>query len=361
MDRKTDHQTVFDAYLAEGKTGALAYAADAVPERVYHAEKRFISKHMLDLVADSPQKFRAAMDAEPEEPTPAMKFGSAFHTLVLEPEKFWEQYYLLDDAAADALKEIEAEFEAAGSPLALARERYEATGELGDLESLFVSRPAEIKVRRGKAWDEFVSANAGRVIVKDAVAALHVATAKICGKEALTAEQFEKLDCMRQAVLAHAGAGRLFRKFNGESEVTILTRDAETGTPLKCRVDRIFPNVLGSRIAVDLKTCASASPEEFARAVANFRYYAQAAFYLRALDEAFPVGEPWTFVFIAVEKEPPYAVATYQLSEWLGRGNAEIRKNLNTLKACEESGEWEGYSVENDELPMTKWLAAKEV
>jgi hypothetical protein len=50
-----------------------------------------------------------------------------------------------------------------------------------------------------------------------------------------------------------------------------------------------------------------ASPSGFARSIATFRYHVQASHYLTGLHGA------ERFVFIAVEKTAPYAVAVYEL------------------------------------------------
>ena len=56
-----------------------------------------VSKSGLDLIAKSPLHFDAARKAandDEREPTPAQRFGSAFHALVLEPEVFRAEYCL---------------------------------------------------------------------------------------------------------------------------------------------------------------------------------------------------------------------------------------------------------------------------
>ena len=60
-----------------------------VPEAVYHSRERGIaSKSALDLVAQSPAHYEAWLRGEEREPTPAMRFGSAFHIAALEPERY---------------------------------------------------------------------------------------------------------------------------------------------------------------------------------------------------------------------------------------------------------------------------------
>ena len=63
----------------------------------YHSSSA-ISRSQLMLLDKIPYHFWYEVlsgQAEKKESTPAMKFGSLFHTLVLEPEKFHEEYFLI--------------------------------------------------------------------------------------------------------------------------------------------------------------------------------------------------------------------------------------------------------------------------
>ena len=70
-------------------------------------------------------------------------------------------------------------------------------------------------------------------------------------------------------------------------------------------------------LIVDLKTTMDASPDAFARTAANFNYPLQAAYYVDGLQAA-GIASPdavTSFVFLVVEKTPPYGVAVYTLPE----------------------------------------------
>ncbi|MDE7234713.1 MAG: PD-(D/E)XK nuclease-like domain-containing protein, partial [Ruminiclostridium sp.] len=51
-----------------------------------------ISKSDLDLIHTCPEKYRYKQDNPGEEQTPALLFGSAVHKLILEPERFYDEY-----------------------------------------------------------------------------------------------------------------------------------------------------------------------------------------------------------------------------------------------------------------------------
>ena len=77
-----------------------------------------------------------------------------------------------------------------------------------------------------------------------------------------------------------------------------------TGLQCKCRPDWISAD---GGILVDLKTTEDASPREFQRSIAKWRYHVQAGWYMAGIEAAYGT-RPSGFIFIAVEKKPPFAV-----------------------------------------------------
>ena len=67
------------------------------------------------------------------------------------------------------------------------------------------------------------------------------------------------------------------------------------------------------------------------------------------------------FVFIAVEKDPPYAVNILQADELLiRRGYNLYRSLMDTYHECKMSGNWYGYLGKNNQintLALPSWLA----
>jgi exodeoxyribonuclease VIII len=174
----------------------------------------------------------------------------------------------------------------------------------------------------------------------------------------LTEDVWHQLHGMRDAVLNHPAAGALLRN---------------------CR-----------DVVIDLKTTDDASPEGFSKSIANWRYDVQAPYYLDGLREAlrqsgdqppaegaaelsaywidektgvlcrcrpdFWRGEPKHFVFIAVEKKPPYAVGVYVLDEEsMALGAAKYRANLNTYAECLANDNWPGYGDKVQTISVPAW------
>lgn len=157
------------------------------------------------------------------------------------------------------------------------------------------------------------------------------------GKIILKPDQFLHVDGMASAVRRHPAARKLLA--SGNAEVSALWTDPETGLRCKSRADFIC-QMRG--VYVDLKSAVSAAPDAFQRSAVNMRYHVQDAFYSRAIEENGTNIEH--FVFIVVEREPPYAVACYQLDETAKlKGESLYMRELRDLRDCMEANYWPGY------------------
>lgn len=146
---------------------------------------------------------------------------------------------------------------------------------------------------------------------------------------------------------------------SGKSEVSVFRNFTLGGTVLRrARID--FVN--DGNALVDIKTTEDARPEAFSRAIFNLRYYVQAAYYLDIWNDSLPAGEKpkESFVFIAVEKTAPYAVAVYDLArEAINAGRAEYIRLLQLYIECERHGEWPAYNSDVQELNLPGWAQRK--
>lgn len=200
-------------------------------------------------------------------------------------------------------------------------------------ESYVIAPDADRRTKDGKAaWESVESA------------------AKELNKIVVKTSDLENIKGMKESVFAHR-SGSAALKAGGLIEASLYATH-ECGVRLRGRPDLISK---GNAI-IDVKTCAkgAGSKSEFAKAVANFRYDVQAAFYL---DLAELVGMPKeAFVFLVVEKEPPYAVAVYQLdADSIEAGRQQYRKNLTLLAECMSFDEWPAYSSEVEVISLPKW------
>ena len=171
-------------------------------------------------------------------------------------------------------------------------------------------------------------------------------------------EMYAKAKEMCEAVKREPLAVKLL---NGAAEVPFFWTDEMTGEECKCRVD-VLNTSYSQPIIVDVKTTADASTDSFIRSAINYGYDFQAAMYFNGVAKN--IGKKPLFVFIAVEKEPPYAVNILQADElMLQRGYDPFRAYTGIYHDCKVSGNWYGYlgrlnQINNLALPS---YLAKEV
>lgn len=164
-------------------------------------------------------------------------------------------------------------------------------------------------------------------------------------------EEYQKLLEMANAILAHPAAKEVLTG-NGMIEASMFWTDLETGVECRARADWLRHDGL----MVDVKSCVSAAPEAFARAVHDKNYHVQDAHYRDGFSTIMKSESPG-FVFIAVEKTPPYAVAVYVLEpEFLAIGSARRRRGLDLYAQCKAADHWPAYPQTITPLAAPRWV-----
>lgn len=157
---------------------------------------------------------------------------------------------------------------------------------------------------------------------------------------------------IRDSVAVHPAAALALR--NGKAEQSLFVEDPETGLLLKCRSDWMSGNA-----CADLKTCLDASPAGFAKTIANYGYDIQGALTLD-ICKLLDLGKEH-FIFIAAEKEPPYAVGVYQLDEEsIEIGRQKYRRLLTHYLQCVTAKKWPAYSQNIEFLSLPDWSKKSE-
>lgn len=173
------------------------------------------------------------------------------------------------------------------------------------------------ETRRGKDWKEAYEA------------------AEAEGAVLLTEGDYRLAVDMAQAVRANPAAAQLL---SGDltTEPSIFARDSIYDVDLRCRPDGWRKDIAA---VIDLKTTVDASPEGFAKQVANLGYHIQEAFYRRCME--LDGHEVDRFVFVAVEKEPPFATGVYEL-DWrsIDEGKAAVQYGLELISKAQKAGDF---------------------
>lgn len=193
--------------------------------------------------------------------------------------------------------------------------------------------------RRGKAWEAFSEANAGALLVKP--------------------EEYAVARKLADNVLAHPTAAKILAA-PGPTEESLLWTDEETGLRLKARPDK--QATFGEEtIVADLKCVRDPTERNFSRAIADYGYAFQAAFYLDAVKLCKGIA-PEAFVFIAVRNEPPYETRCWELAESaIELGRSMYRKALKELSRRLKSNDWNGTDWDEcRSIDLPKWSYSSE-
>ena len=205
----------------------------------------------------------------------SLEFGSALHDIILQPEVFQER---------------------------------------------FMVQPDHIKVRRGKEWDKVIAEFPDKIILKKS--------------------DWERLHIIRDRVMDHPLCKNML--VGGKAEESYFTKygDVDSSNPLLSDMDlRCRPDYVNKGIIFDLKSTQSAQEDSFKSSITKYRYNVQAAFYMDVINAVEKPEQPYdSFVFIAVETSPPYAIGIYNLNqEAIDWGRADYIDDLTKLALYNEN------------------------
>jgi hypothetical protein len=173
--------------------------------------------------------------------------------------------------------------------------------------------------------------------------------------------EHDQVKAMAASVLAHPIASRLFNPQRGRPEVALIWRDHSTGIWRRARFDWLPDAGPGRLIIPDLKTCASADPDALSKAVAQHGYHQQSAWYRDGAIALGLGGEDTAFVFVCVEKTPPYVVTVIELDHVAMRiGAARNRRALSIYEHCSTTGHWPPYSEDIEQISLPVWAEIAE-
>lgn len=178
------------------------------------------------------------------------------------------------------------------------------------------------------------------------------------GKTIITGDMINTATDMVESLFSNEFAKKLL---SGEKEKPFFWTDDLTGEECKCRAD-CLTEIGDQLIIVDLKTAECAETEAFMRAAIKHGYDFQSAMYSKGVEVN--TGKKPLFVFIAIEKKPPYAINILQADElFIRRGYDLFREYIGIYSECKKTDVWWGYlgrynQINNLALPA---YLAKEV
>lgn len=279
-----------------------------VPEDEYHALP-YCSKHALDVILERSPAHLLYQRQHPEPATPALIFGRAFHTYMLDHDNFAANVKVTEMCCAKTKS---------GKPCSNG-------GKFQDCDG---------------SWFCGTHAQDGQI-----------------EPEAIHYDDMDRIQAMYRACMIHdAAASLLYKRVETDAnEVTAIFDWPELigGRSLRCkaRADIVRP---GWATIADIKTTDNANERAFAADTTKYGYYRQAAFYLTAFQALGVAVE--NFVLIAVEKEQPHAVACYPVSaSSIEDGLVELQPLLRTYAECVRTDKWPAFDAGFKEIQISGW------
>lgn len=166
------------------------------------------------------------------------------------------------------------------------------------------------------------------------------------GVEILTFSEMETVKAMQHAVRT-----KCFDLLRGtQREYSVFWKDPATDIACKARFDAWKPGTI-----IDIKTADKADTDHFIRASLEYGYHLQAAFYRAGAIHAKQDPDP-EFIFIVVEKAPPYAVHVMKAGDpFIITGETLMQDLLFKLKECQDTKTWPDYETEELNPTGGRW------
>jgi hypothetical protein len=177
-------------------------------------------------------------------------------------------------------------------------------------------------------------------------------------------KELEVVQDMAGAIRAVPLARALLDPSKGEPEVSLFWSAvddvAQFEVPCRARIDWLLAPTTGRVTAVDYKTTPDASTRGIERAVDNYGYHVQDAWYSEGLEATGLAAADMAFLFVFQEKTPPYLCHVVNLPPaWKALGHSKAQEARRTYADCMVADHWPGYSDDITELTIPRWVEAR--
>lgn len=192
--------------------------------------------------------------------------------------------------------------------------------------------------------DKIVIRKSVPVAIRDEFAATGIA--------AITVDDFDTIRHMTDSLNASEYASSIINHGDAVFEESCFMFDEPLDTALKGRTDIRIPSL---KIISDLKSSRSGAYYSFQKTAVNYGYDIQATMYLHLVRAV--TGEYYKdFIFIVVEKTPPFMVSLFRPDQlMLDEARVKIKKTVEAYHGHMKSGVWPGYPDEIQDLHLPAW------
>jgi exodeoxyribonuclease VIII len=164
------------------------------------------------------------------------------------------------------------------------------------------------------------------------------------GRALFTPDHWNMISGMEKSLMEQSVV-RDILKGDVRFESSIFWEDSETGVLCKAR-----PDLLNLPVCGDLKTTQDASYRAFQFSAMKYGYFLQAGMIYEALKSLGTTYEK--FVFMCVEKKPPYAAGLYLLDDEAVQFGIDLfHQLLRKFATCKHNNEWPDYGIQMLMIP----------
>ena len=182
------------------------------------------------------------------------------------------------------------------------------------------------------------------------------------GKVPLLPKEKKQVDAMAKAIREHPLAGPLFAPGTGIAERSLYWTDSATGIRCRVRPDWL-KQMPGLTLCVDLKTTKDANPDAVSRAIRDYRFHQQDAFYVDGIWAAMQ-PEDVRFIFVFISKTAPYLITVRELTQQdRDIGRARNERALRIYADCVANDHWPDWTGPVTEIPqigMPTWATLRQ-
>lgn len=262
----------------------------------------------------------------------ALEFGIVSHAMILEPERFDDEFVKQMDIAEypDAMvtvKDMQAWLKERGQKVS--GDKAEITSRILDV--------CEVSGEKVFIWDlmlvEFAELHSEKTIVPVA--------------------DYEKVQLMRDSILSDESMRKMLR--GGVAEHSIIGKLPSCKVANKVRPDLI---TAGGHL-VNYKTARDIHPEYFGKHCHDLGYLLKASLEWDMFTELY--GEPpKAYIFLAQEKEAPYVWKPYYITpEQLSIGRAQREYAQSLIENAIETGKYSAYGSQPAPLELPEYIMKK--
>lgn len=320
-----------------------------------------------------------------EDQTAAMRIGTMLHCAILEPDRFSSAYEVrltaenvpddmrqnLATGSEDLRAMIDRYNSSKPTKLSLSgsaadlRTRIAEAGTNLDPGTLEVMKPAELKAEidaMNKARIDPLSKSGTNGELRDRLLAVGVPVVLLSdllelqrrecasnGSELVTEDDLRLANKIKDRIRAKPISRIMLDHPEGEYEVELVYRCPVTGIILKCRLDYLIKpcEQYPAGLVCDPKFVESAEEEAFRASVRRYGYAIQAAWNTRAVQAVFGTTERPEFVWLAAEKDSPFASKYWWATpDQIRIGDYWMDRLIPDVAECLATGVWPDYGDE---------------